>query len=84
MVKKPQEYRWSSASAHIAGRDDRLMHGAPLLEMFGEWDDFLFYTNTIFGLIHTVIRRVLYHKIHCNLMKFCFNILHAKSEHGYF
>lgn len=41
MVKYPQEYRWSSASAHIAGRDDRLVHVAPLLEMFGDWDDFL-------------------------------------------
>ena len=41
LVKKPQEYRWSSAPAHIAGRDDRLVHVAPLLEMFGKWDDFL-------------------------------------------
>ncbi len=41
LVKKPQEYRWSSAHAHIAGRDDRLVRMAPLLEMFGKWDDFL-------------------------------------------
>src|SRR4030065_260441 len=41
LVKKPHEYRWSSAYAHIAGRDDRLVHVAPLLEMFGKWDDFL-------------------------------------------
>ena len=41
LVKKPQEYRWSSAHAHIAGRNDRLVHVAPLLEMFGKWDDFL-------------------------------------------
>ncbi|UJS21061.1 MAG: transposase [Candidatus Brocadia sp.] len=41
LVKKPQDYRWSSASAHIAGRDDRLVHVAPLLEMFGELGDFL-------------------------------------------
>ena len=41
LVKNPQEYRWSSASAHIAGLDDRLVHVAPLLEMFGEWSDFL-------------------------------------------
>jgi putative transposase len=41
LVKKPQKYRWSSASAHIAGRNDRLVHVAPLLEMFGKWDDFL-------------------------------------------
>ncbi len=42
LVKKPQEYRWSSASAHIAVRDDRPVHVAPLFEMFGEWSDFLF------------------------------------------
>ncbi len=41
LVKKPQEYRWSSASAHIAGRDDLRVHGTPLLEVFGMWDDFL-------------------------------------------
>ncbi|OQZ01988.1 MAG: transposase [Candidatus Brocadia sp. UTAMX2] len=41
LVKKPQEYRWSSASACIAGQDDRLVQVAPLLEMFGEWSDFL-------------------------------------------
>lgn len=40
LVKKPQEYQWSSAAAHIAGRDDRLVHVAPLLEMFGKWDVF--------------------------------------------
>ncbi|MBC6929710.1 MAG: hypothetical protein DWB56_12265 [Candidatus Jettenia sp.] len=75
MIKNPQKYRWSSASTHLAGRDDRLVYVALLLEMFGKWGDFLFCANTIFGLIHTVIHRVLYHKIHCNLMKFCFNIL---------
>ena len=41
LVKKPQEYQWSSARAHLAGRDDLLVHVAPLLEMFGKWDDFL-------------------------------------------
>lgn len=41
LVKKSQKYRWSSASAHIAGRNDRFVHVAPLLEMFGKWDDFL-------------------------------------------
>ena len=41
LVKKPQEYQRSSARAHLAGRDDRLVHVAPLLEMFGKWDDFL-------------------------------------------
>ena len=41
LVKKQQEYRCGSAFAHIAGRDDRLVHVAPLLEMFGEWSGFL-------------------------------------------
>ncbi|MCF6157312.1 MAG: hypothetical protein E3K32_01790 [wastewater metagenome] len=41
LVKKPQEYQWNSARSHLAGQDDRLVHVAPLLEMFGKWDDFL-------------------------------------------
>ena len=40
LVKKPQDYRWSSASAYIAGRDDRLVHVTPLLEIFNTWNIF--------------------------------------------
>ena len=41
MVEKPQEYRWSSARAHVAGQDNRLVRVALLLEMLGDWSDFL-------------------------------------------
>ena len=43
LAAAPQDYRWSSASAHAAGRDDGLVRVAPLLEMAGDlaWVDFL-------------------------------------------
>ncbi|MCC7211578.1 MAG: hypothetical protein IT451_06950 [Candidatus Brocadia sp.] len=33
--------RWDSPSAHIDGRSDRLVHVAPLLEIFGERNGFI-------------------------------------------
>ena len=41
LVKKPWEYPWSSAKAHIRGRDDILLRSKPLLEMFGDWRKYL-------------------------------------------
>ena len=41
LVGRPREYRWSSAAAHLAGRDDTLVKVAPLLEMVGNWNKFL-------------------------------------------
>lgn len=41
LVSYPDEYRWSSARAHLAGRDDGLAKVAPLLEMVGDWRAFL-------------------------------------------
>ena len=41
LVKDPEEYPWSSARAHLAGRDDSLVKVAPLLEMVGNWSSFL-------------------------------------------
>jgi len=32
LVARPEDWRWSSASAHLAGRDDGLVEVAPLLE----------------------------------------------------
>jgi len=32
---------WSSARAHLSGRDDRLVKAAPLLKMVGDWKAFL-------------------------------------------
>ena len=35
LAPTPQEYRWSSASAHLAARDDGLVRVAPVLELAG-------------------------------------------------
>ena len=36
-----ERYPWSSAAAHLAGCDDRLVRVRPLLEMFGDWREYL-------------------------------------------
>ena len=41
IVEKPWEYPWSSASAHLAGRDDFLVKVSPLLQIVGDWKEFL-------------------------------------------
>ena len=41
LVEKPQDYRWSSARAHLAGKDDDLVKVAPLLGMVSDWKNFL-------------------------------------------
>jgi putative transposase len=41
LVEKPEEYQWSSAAAHMSGRDDALVKVLPLLDMVGNWRDFL-------------------------------------------
>ncbi len=41
LVKHPAAYPWSSAAAHISGRDDELVKVKPLLELVGNWRDFL-------------------------------------------
>ena len=41
LVAEPGEYRWRSAPAHLAGRDDGLVRVAPLRARFGDWADFL-------------------------------------------
>lgn len=41
LVKDPAAYPWSSAAAHLSGRDDTLVRVKPLLEMVGNWRDFL-------------------------------------------
>jgi putative transposase len=34
-------HRWSSAAAHVEGRDDILLKAGPLLEMIGDWREYL-------------------------------------------
>jgi len=41
LVKSPEAYRWSSVHAHMNGQDDILTRVAPLLEMVGDWQEFL-------------------------------------------
>ena len=41
MVKDPEAYPWSSAAAYISGRGNDLVKVKPLLEMVGNWRDFL-------------------------------------------
>jgi len=43
LVGKADEYRWSSARAHMEGKDDILVKVLPLLEIVGDWNDFLAY-----------------------------------------
>jgi putative transposase len=37
LVVAPSEYRWSSARAHLKGKDDGLVRVRPLLEIAGNW-----------------------------------------------
>lgn len=37
LVVAPSDYRWSSARAHLKGKDDGLVTVRPLLEMAGNW-----------------------------------------------
>ena len=41
LVSLPEKYRWSSARAHLEGKDDRLVKVAPLLGIVGDWRNFL-------------------------------------------
>jgi len=37
MVSRPEEWRWSSASAHLSGIDDRLVKVQPMLDRIPDW-----------------------------------------------
>ncbi len=41
LVKRARQWPWSSAAAHLAGRDDGLVEAAPLLELAPDWRDYL-------------------------------------------
>ena len=41
LVKRAQDWRWSSAAAHLAETDDDLVRVAPALERYGRFADFL-------------------------------------------
>jgi putative transposase len=41
MVRKPWNYRWSSARAHVRGKDDVLVRVKPLLKLKPDWEAFI-------------------------------------------
>ncbi|MGF1611791.1 MAG: transposase [Kiloniellales bacterium] len=41
LAARPQDWPWSSAAAHLTGRDDALVAAAPLLEMVPDWHGLL-------------------------------------------
>jgi putative transposase len=41
LVNTPRQYRWSSAAAHLRGKDDALVRVRPLLKLAPEWRRFL-------------------------------------------
>jgi putative transposase len=43
LVKRPEEYRWSSCRAHLGLAKDSLVAVEPLLAYVDKWDDFLHY-----------------------------------------
>lgn len=41
LVRRPEDYRWSSARSHLRLQDDGITRVKPLLEMVGDWQSFL-------------------------------------------
>lgn len=41
IAKKPEEYKWSSAMAHVRGEDDILVKTGPLLAIVADWQELL-------------------------------------------
>ena len=41
MVNQPKDYVWSSARAHLAGRDDKLVKVSPMLDRVANWQAYL-------------------------------------------
>ena len=37
----PEDWKWSSANAHILGQDDALVRVTPMLERIGDWREYL-------------------------------------------
>jgi putative transposase len=41
LVDRPEKWRWSSASAHLQGKDDKLVKVRPMLDRVSDWCDLL-------------------------------------------
>jgi putative transposase len=55
LAENQWEYQWSSASAHFTEKDDDLVNVSPLLEIAGDWKDFL--SEDISGQERDVLRQ---------------------------
>jgi putative transposase len=42
LVADPAKWLWSSAIAHLKGKDDTFVTVTPLLELIGNWHDFIY------------------------------------------
>lgn len=41
LCRSPEEWRWSSARAYLAGKDDGLVEVSPMLDLTGDWERYL-------------------------------------------
>ena len=41
LAREPGEYQWSSAKAHLRGKDDLLVKVKPMLDRVGDWREYL-------------------------------------------
>lgn len=41
LCDRPGDWRWSSASAHLTGKDDQLVRVRPMLDRVGDWASYL-------------------------------------------
>jgi putative transposase len=41
LARRPRDWKWSSARAHLAGKDDALVTVKPLLALVPDWQEFL-------------------------------------------
>ena len=41
LCEKPEQWKWSSVHAHLAGKDDELIRVSPLLERISNWEAYL-------------------------------------------
>lgn len=55
LVALPWQYQWSSARAHVTGRNDMLVKARPMLHMVGNWREFL--RSSPEGLEQEAVRR---------------------------
>lgn len=41
LVQRARDWKWSSARAHLSGKDDGFVAVAPLLALVADWEEFL-------------------------------------------